>query len=328
MDEAAGFLYFSIMQKRQRDCALARKRGNNQEIRRSTAGRKHVPVFSLYGEEAVERATDFVHIEDIRTRSEHYGWQIGSHRHHGLLQTVFVRRGRVTAKIDNATFALKAPCLITLPPSTVHEFHFSTDTVGQVLTIAHTLFRGRKDTAENFATTLFAVPRAAALARTEPAVPRMQGLLDQIAAEFRERNSGASDMLEWLVAAVLLLIARLHAADHDLDAAASVRADIFNRFRTLVEAHYLEHRPVAFYATKLGVGTGRLNRACRAAANCSAFDLLQDRLLLEARRKLTYIAAPVSLLAYELGFDDPAYFWRFFRRRTGLTPKEFRQRGT
>ena len=66
--------------------------------------------------------------------------------------------------------------------------------------------------------------------------------------------------------------------------------------------------------------------AGRTVAGKSPFEVAQERLLLEARRKLIYIAAPVSLLAYELGFEDPAYFWRFFKRRTGMTPKEFRRR--
>ena len=70
----------------------------------------------------------------------------------------------------------------------------------------------------------------------------------------------------------------------------------------------------------------RLNRLCRAAAGKSALEVVQDRLTLEARRRLIHVAGPVSSLAYELGFDDPAYFWRFFKRRTGMTPREFRRR--
>jgi AraC family transcriptional activator of pobA len=303
----------------------------NAEVSRksgaSAAARKSVPVFSLYGEESVQRAADFVHIEDIRTRSERYGWQIGSHRHHGLLQIVFVRRGHLNVQFDSRAVGLKGPCLITVPPSTVHEFRFSPETDGKVLTIARTLFSGRRDRAEHFTTALFSAPCAVTLARADPNVARIRALLCEIEAEFRERAVGAADMLEWLVAALLLLVARLQAADRALGAAGSMQADLFQRFRALVEAHYLEHRPVTFYAGRLGVGLGRLNRACRAAANRSAFDVVQERLLLEARRKLTYIAAPVSLLAHELGFEDPAYFWRFFRRRTGLTPNEFRGRG-
>ena len=47
--------------------------------------------------------------------------------------------------------------------------------------------------------------------------------------------------------------------------------------------------------------------------------------MLEARRRLAYIAAPATKIAYELGFADAAYFWRFFRRRAGVTPADFRR---
>ena len=46
----------------------------------------------------------------------------------------------------------------------------------------------------------------------------------------------------------------------------------------------------------------------------------------EACRRLVYVAAPVSKLAFELGFEDPAYFCRFFKRRTGASPSQYRQR--
>jgi AraC-like DNA-binding protein len=48
------------------------------------------------------------------------------------------------------------------------------------------------------------------------------------------------------------------------------------------------------------------------------------RMLVEAERQLRYTAMSVSQVAYYLGFEDPAYFSRFFRRRTGLPPKSFR----
>ena len=98
------------------------------------------------------------------------------------------------------------------------------------------------------------------------------------------------------------------------------------RLQAAIERFYLSHAAIGFYARELNVTESRLNRACRAVAGCSPLELIQDRLLLEARRKLTYIAAPVSTLAYELGFEDPAYFWRFFKRHTGMTPAEFRDR--
>ena len=57
----------------------------------------------------------------------------------------------------------------------------------------------------------------------------------------------------------------------------------------------------------------------------SALDIVHERLTREACRRLHYIAAPAETLARELGFDDPAYFNRFFKRRTGLTPHRWRE---
>ena len=52
--------------------------------------------------------------------------------------------------------------------------------------------------------------------------------------------------------------------------------------------------------------------------------MLQLRLLIEAERQLRYTSMSVAQVAFHLGFDDPAYFSRFFTRRMGLTPRAFR----
>ena len=101
---------------------------------------------------------------------------------------------------------------------------------------------------------------------------------------------------------------------------------VFSDFRELIEQHYLEHWPLAKYAQALNLSVERLNRLCRQHAGESAFELIQDRLIHEACRRLIYIVVPVTQLAYELGFADPGYFCRFFKRRTGCTPNEYRNK--
>lgn len=75
----------------------------------------------------------------------------------------------------------------------------------------------------------------------------------------------------------------------------------------------------------LGLSTPRLNRLARAESGCSALELVHERLTREACRRLVYIAAPVANVAEELGFADPAYFSRFFKRRIGMNPHRWRQ---
>ena len=100
---------------------------------------------------------------------------------------------------------------------------------------------------------------------------------------------------------------------------------LFTRFLMLVEAHFLQHWPLDQYASRLGLSTTRLNRLVRAESDRPALELVHERLTREACRRLVYIAAPVASLAGELGFEDPAYFSRFFKRRMGMSPHRWRQ---
>jgi len=92
-----------------------------------------------------------------------------------------------------------------------------------------------------------------------------------------------------------------------------------------VEQHFLEHWRLTRYADRLGLSTQRLNRLARAESGRSALEIVHDRLTREACRRLYYVAAPAEKLALELGFDDPAYFSRFFKRRTGMSPRRWRE---
>jgi AraC family transcriptional activator of pobA len=81
---------------------------------------------------------------------------------------------------------------------------------------------------------------------------------------------------------------------------------------------------VARYADRLGLSPERLNRLVRAEVGRSALQAVHDRLVRAACRRLAYVPAPISQIAFHLGFDDPAYFCRFFKRQTGASPSRWR----
>lgn len=286
-------------------------------------GRRDVPVFSLYGEASEAPDDGFVHIEAIADRSARYDWEIDRHAHHGLAQVLVVFAGGAEVRLDDVTVTPGAPCAVLVPPGCVHAFRFRPGTIGRVLTFAESrLAQGHPERA-GLSAALFAAPAVVDIAEAAEA-ERLAGLLDDIEAESRERAPGWTVAVEAAVVMVLVRLARRHVGPRRADAA-TAEGELAARFRALVEARFAEHLSVGAYAGLLGVTESRLDRAVRAVSGRSAFETIQERLLLEARRKLVYIAAPVSKLAYELGFEDPAYFWRFFRRRTGMTPSEFRK---
>ena len=68
-----------------------------------------------------------------------------------------------------------------------------------------------------------------------------------------------------------------------------------------------------------------LAAACKEVLGCTPSTLIHERVLLDAKRHLTYSKASASEIAYDLGFSDSAYFSRFFKRQTGMSPIEFRR---
>jgi AraC family transcriptional activator of pobA len=133
-------------------------------------------------------------------------------------------------------------------------------------------------------------------------------------------------MTLWLARAIVWRLAQMSARQSRAAAQDNRAAQAhFTRFLVLVEAHHLEHWPVSRYAGQLGFSPERLNRLTRRECGRTALELVHERVAREARRRLTYIAAPIAQLAAELGFADPAYFCRFFKRHTGRSPRDFRR---
>ena len=79
------------------------------------------------------------------------------------------------------------------------------------------------------------------------------------------------------------------------------------------------------FAKLLGVTRARLHDACARSPRCTPLKLVHDRLLEEARLRLENTEFPVEQIAYGLGFRDPGYFNRFFKRLTGVAPGTYRQ---
>ncbi len=76
----------------------------------------------------------------------------------------------------------------------------------------------------------------------------------------------------------------------------------------------------------LSVTPTHLSRVTKAVTGKTVAEIIQDRVLLEAKRKLAFTDLPVSEIAYALSFSSPSYFTRFFAARMAETPKAFRQR--
>jgi AraC family transcriptional regulator, transcriptional activator of pobA len=289
------------------------------------SSRHSVPSFSLYGEAPAAAASDGVHIEDIQSRSRKYLWRIGTHRHTRLSQCVLVAAGPVTVTLDEARRDLSGPAAVIIPAGTVHSFRFRADTRGYVVTFdLGRLLCTASAVHQLPIESLFAAARAIDLREDLPLALRVEQMLERLVHESRQPESWTAPVGSWLACSALWILAQGTAAQGDAELPSNRDVQRVRRFRQLIELRYLKHWPVERYARELALSETSLNRLCRRLAGSTAFDLVQQRLALEARRRLVYGASTVSGIAAELGFKDPAYFSRFFRRHSGTSPAEFR----
>ena len=97
------------------------------------------------------------------------------------------------------------------------------------------------------------------------------------------------------------------------------------RLRQLIEKHFREDHQPRDYARRLRITAGHLNHLALRHLGRTAGLLIRERLTLEAKRQLLHTEATAAEIAYALGFKDPAYFARFFKREAGASPTAFRR---
>lgn len=100
---------------------------------------------------------------------------------------------------------------------------------------------------------------------------------------------------------------------------------LFKRFNDLVEEKFIELHKVNEYADQLNVTPNYLSETVKKITGKTAGEQIQDRLILESKRLLLHSSISAKEVAYQLNFNDPSYFSRFFKANTGLSPEEFRK---
>ena len=103
----------------------------------------------------------------------------------------------------------------------------------------------------------------------------------------------------------------------------SSKIKIFQRFTSLIEMHLSKSRSASFYATELSITYKHLNIVCKELVNKTAKNVIDEYVILQAKRNLINSHLKITELAYKLGFEDPTNFSKYFKKHTTLTPNSF-----
>ena len=289
-----------------------------------TKPRINVPVFQLYGDNGQLPVPDLIHCESIASRSRLHNWEINPHRHHGLFQVLWLEQGEARFQIDGQQGQLTEGSVLLVPQHCVHGFKFSKDAHGMVVTWAYSLIHSLDSDLAHELITL-AEPVHCVL-RDLAGAAAIEAGLRALNFEYQQRDRYYQSVIESLISSTLAWMMRENLAQtHAKVGVPVVRArEHLSRFVALVDESFSKHTALEHYAVKLDISVAHLNAICRQMSGRSALQLIHERLMLEARRELIYTSMTIKEIAELLGFADPAYFTRFFKRQAGMSPKDFR----
>ncbi|MFD1470072.1 helix-turn-helix domain-containing protein [Hymenobacter caeli] len=94
----------------------------------------------------------------------------------------------------------------------------------------------------------------------------------------------------------------------------------------LIQQHYREERKTDFYADHLGLTPQRVNELLKEKWGYTITQAIHNQLILEAKRSISLCERSFKEIAFDLGFNEQAYFSRFFKKQTGITPEAFREK--
>lgn len=283
-----------------------------------------VPRYFLYGESAQGTADWFVNVEPLGERARASGWVIEPHAHPRFGQIVILLEGGGTLTADGGLQGFEAPCLIIVPVLSIHGFRYRPDSRGWVLTVATPYLAELARRAPE----LSGIWSAAGPVACQPVDPELTDIADAVHRLDRELDKGETGGViaaEACLLSILVGVLRLSSRYRGEAASQSGNASrIAEQFLALVEEHYRQGWTVDQYARALNISLAQLRAATAAASGQAPLALINDRILTEARRSLVYSGRTVAQIAYDLGFEDPAYFTRFFTARAGQSPARYR----
>ncbi|MEW6634496.1 MAG: helix-turn-helix domain-containing protein [Pseudomonadota bacterium] len=279
-----------------------------------------IPEFFVYGEPARALDVGFLHVETVLARASVHSGRVLAHKHLQMAQVTFWTGGRGIYRIEDETWSFSAPTVSFMPSGVVHGFDIEPGTDAIVVSIA--------DAALAMIAEHSALPLDQPVFVTERGDrvlwQRLGDTIRMIQAEYTEAQAGMEKILPPLVAVALSCIARLDAQSQAVMVPAVVA--LGGRLRRLIDRHFRDDWPVERYVEELGTTRHLLDKAAHQVLGSGVRQAIGERRLVEAKRLLLFTIRTVEDIAYETGFNDPAYFSRFFRHAVGVAPAAWRRK--
>ncbi|KUY17540.1 hypothetical protein BAZ12_01330 [Elizabethkingia miricola] len=255
--------------------------------------------------------------------------RIDNHQH-TYYEIIFIENGKGIHTIDFKNYEFSGPCLFLLHPKNVHRIYKEAPTSGGVIKFNDNFFVN-----EDVNSKFLLKYRVFDDIDVQPVInlsledgAEILEFIELIRNQANSEKCFSANIVMNLLKSFLLKIYQIKKNSCLIGDISDHRFLRFKQFQELLESNLTQHHDLNFYAQKLNISTKTLSNICKLISHKTTQLLIKERILLEAKRMLIYTDLSVKEVAYELGFNDHAYFTRFFTSNVLLNPSDFKKLNT
>lgn len=243
------------------------------------------------------------------------------HRH-DFFFILIITRGKGSHTIDFTPYTIKDNTVFFMRPGQVHELHIKAGSQGYLLEFKTDFYNYpdpaiqqifRKVSGVNFCQL------------NSSQIKKLVSLMDYIYKEYNEKQSGYIEIIKANLHIFFIELVRYR--QHQPNTGNSgdpYTQEKLEALFELLEKQITTHKQVSVYADMLHLSTYQLNSITKKLLGKTCSELINNQIILEAKRYLLATSNQVTQIAYQLGYEDVSYFIRFFKKHTGYSPEAFR----
>jgi len=287
---------------------------------------EQIPVYSLHNFSSQGRVSQQFQVE-VFDANRHFSVKY-PHRH-DFFEVLYLAKGSGFHVIDGNKYEIKPPCVFFMSPGQAHKIEFSSDIEGFIF-IFTSEFYLINQTNQNrliefpFFFTIRQENRPLILESNEDVI-FLETLFRKGIAEIEKGEGYSIDLLRSVLDLILTSCAIIYKTDENLLSKGRGHT-VVKKFFQLVEENYHKNLTVNEYADKLAITPNHLTQTVTLLTGKTTSQIIKAKQVLEIKRLLVHTNLSVTEIAGRLSFSDQSYFTKFFKRETGNTPLQYRNR--
>jgi AraC-like DNA-binding protein/mannose-6-phosphate isomerase-like protein (cupin superfamily) len=283
---------------------------------------KSIPVYDI-AQFHSKGGEKFFYANLLSAHESVHGYIKMAHKHN-FYSSMLVTSGSGTHTIDFKTFQVKPGYVFLMHPGQVHKYELSADIEGYK--IFHTkAFYNQYFTHEKVERlSFFQVGSTPLIILQEPLFPKIEAIFRDLLKEYESEQIMKFDKICSLLNVLYISLSQLYPLQKN-----KISQNHRKQLKDLeefIEKNYKNMKSAGQYAELMKMGPKNLNRIVKLNLDKTTSQLIDERIVLEAKRMLIHSDLTISQIAFELGYTDNPYFYRVFKKKIGETPTEFRKK--